>query len=328
MGVRSGRGTMTLKDPQAMIATVGSSKRPSRHVMDAGSGASAFSLCRCRTARMIKDMTVWLDGGISDEIRLSAVADIARSLTLNAQVVIGLFLNVLPLPGRIEGDATAEATDHAREAGDLTEALLARRLQQLERPVEIRRFEAPADDNATIAAREARSADCFVALHPNGAMDPKRLNEGVLFGSDRHVYLVPETERPKIAFDRILIACNGSRKEARALGESMPYLHKAEQVMVVVVTGERPTEEEAVLGVDALTHLKHHGIDTVLHRVKSRRSEVGARLAERRKADLIVMGGYGHLRLRVVARRCDLQSAARGACSAPDSSLIDFASGA
>jgi nucleotide-binding universal stress UspA family protein len=328
MGVRSGRGTMTLKDPQAMIATVGSSKRPSRHVMDAGSGASAFSLCRCRTARMIKDMIVLLDGGISDEIRLSAVADIARSLTLNAQVVIGLFLNVLPLPGRIEGDATAEATDHAREAGDLTEALLARRLQQLERPVEIRRFEAPADDNATIAAREARSADCFVALHPNGAMDPKRLNEGVLFGSDRHVYLVPETERPKIAFDRILIACNGSRKEARALGESMPYLHKAEQVMVVVVTGERPTEEEAVLGVDALTHLKHHGIDTVLHRVKSRRSEVGARLAERRKADLIVMGGYGHLRLRVVARRCDLQSAARGACSAPDSSLIDFASGA
>ena len=78
MGVRSVRGTMALEDPQAMIATVGSSKRTSRHVMDAGSGASAFSLCRCRTARMIKDMTVWLDGGISDEIRLSAVADIAR----------------------------------------------------------------------------------------------------------------------------------------------------------------------------------------------------------------------------------------------------------
>jgi nucleotide-binding universal stress UspA family protein len=273
---------------------------------------------------MIKDIMVWLDGGISDEMRLAAVADIAR--WLDAQVVIGLFLNVLPLPGRIEGDATAEVIDHAREAGDLTEALLARRLQQLERPVEIRRFDVLADDIARIAAREARSADCFVTLRPNGAMDPERLIEGVLFGSGRHVYLVPETERPKIAFDRILIAWNGSREAARALGESMPYLHKAEQVMVVVVTGERPTEEEAVLGVDALTHLKHHGIDTVLHRVKSRRSEVGARLAERRKADLIVMGGYGHLRLRVVARRCDLQSAARGACSAPDSSLIDFAS--
>ena len=165
---------------------------------------------------MIKDMVVWLDGGISDEIRLAAVADIAR--WLEAQVVIGLFLNELPLPGRIEGDATADVIDHAREAGDLTEALLARRLQQLERPVEIRRFDVLAGDIARIAAREARSADCLVTLRPNGAMDPERLIEGVLFGSGRHVYLVPETERPKIAFDRILIAWNGSREAARALG--------------------------------------------------------------------------------------------------------------
>ena len=165
---------------------------------------------------MIKDMMVWLDGGISDEIRLAAVADIAR--WLDAQVVIGLFLNVLPLPGRIEGDATAEVIDRAREAGDLTEALLARRLQQLERPVEIRRFDVLADDIARIAAREARSADTFVALRPNGAMDPERLVEGVLFGSGRHLYLVPETERPKIAFDRILIAWNGSREGGASLG--------------------------------------------------------------------------------------------------------------
>ena len=66
---------------------------------------------------MIKDVMVWLDGGISDEIRLAAVADIARRL--ESQVIIGLFLNPLPLPAAVDADvaasvATAELMERAR----------------------------------------------------------------------------------------------------------------------------------------------------------------------------------------------------------------------
>src|SRR5207248_8434775 len=116
-------------------------------------------------------------------------------------------------------------------------------------------------------SREARSADTFVALRPNGRpQEPERLVESVLFGSGRHLFLVPDGKVPNPTFDRIVVAWNGSRESARALAEAMPYLHKAKEVMVVVVDRERPTEEQALLGTDAAVHLQHHGIDAALHR--------------------------------------------------------------
>jgi nucleotide-binding universal stress UspA family protein len=194
----------------------------------------------------------------------------------------------------------AELLEKARGAGDKTEAKLVKRLKLLDRPVEIRRFDVLANDIANIAAREARAADTF-ALRPNGAMDPERLVGGVLFGSGRHLFLFPEAERPRIAFDRLLIAWNGSRESALTMAEGMPFLYKAKDVTVAVMLDKRVAEEEAMVGADAVAHLRHHGIDAVLRRVKSRNSDIGAALiaeAERRKADVIVMGGYGHFGLR------------------------------
>jgi nucleotide-binding universal stress UspA family protein len=253
---------------------------------------------------MIKDVMVRLDGSPADSLRLDAAKSIAD--TFDGQI-IGLFLNPLPLPIIPDFDGAgavqaAELLQLAKDVGDRIEADLTARLSELDNPRELRRFDVLPDEVIKVATREARSADTFVAIRPNGEPeDPDRFVEGVLFGSGRHLFLVPQKQRPQATFDNVLVAWNGSRESARALTEAMPYLHRARLVAVVVVDELPPVEMQAVLGSDVIGHLRHHGIDARLRHVRRRDAGTGASLiaeAKRENADLIVMGGYGHSRLR------------------------------
>ncbi len=99
----------------------------------------------------------------------------------------------------------------------------------------------------------------------------------------------------------VIVAWNGSRESARAVAEALPYLQQAERVTVIVVIEGRDIEYEAVLGTEAVEHLSHHGIDAQLLHVKNERGDVGDTLldeAQRLHANLVVLGGYSHSRLR------------------------------
>jgi hypothetical protein len=87
---------------------------------------------------MIKDVMVWLDGSLADEVRLEAAAGIARHFESQ---VVALVFDPMPLPGPIEGGSGAAVNAELLEkAGDKTEAKLVKRLKLLDRPVEIRRY--------------------------------------------------------------------------------------------------------------------------------------------------------------------------------------------
>jgi nucleotide-binding universal stress UspA family protein len=253
--------------------------------------------------QMIKDVMVHLDGTAADEPRIAAAEGIADAFHSH---IIGLFLNVMPLlivpEDGIGSMQSAELLEKARAAGNKVEQRLSERLKRLQKPVELRRFDILSDSAGAVAAREARAADTFVALRPNGASkEAEDLVESTLFGSGRHIFLQPVRKSEKATFGRILLAWNGSRESARALAESLPYLHKAKEVTIVVVENGPPAELQAVLGPDAVNHLRHHGIAARLHKAALRNNDVGATLiaeARRLDADLIVMGGYGHSRLR------------------------------
>jgi nucleotide-binding universal stress UspA family protein len=254
---------------------------------------------------MIKDVMVRLDGTAADDIRLSAAEALAGQFD---GLIVGLFLNVLPtIVADIEfGTLTVpELIREARESGDGLETILAARLRQVDYRSELRRFDVFIEDLANVAVREARSADTFVALRPNGSsaslQEPEDLVESVLFGAGRHLFLVPEREPERPTLNHVLIAWNGSRESTRALAEAMPYLHKARSV-AVIVAGERvPGGLQEMISNELEAHLKHHGIEAEFRHIKSRNGDDGAAIlaeAKRSKADILVMGGYGHSRLR------------------------------
>jgi nucleotide-binding universal stress UspA family protein len=251
---------------------------------------------------MIKDVMVRLDGSTADDIRLAVAKDVAE--TFDGQLV-ALFINELPHVVPDEGIGVVDSVElitHAREAGDAIEAKLNDRLSQVRKRFELRRFDVFSDVVPDVAAREARSADAFVAIRPNGGGDDAaRVVEGVLFGSGHHLLLIPQQSLDMHTFDHIFVAWNGSRESARALSEAMPYLQRAKHVTVVCVVEEHNIEQDAILGEDAVLHLAHHGIHAALRHVPLKTRDVAATLlaeAQRRDADLIVLGGYGHSRVR------------------------------
>jgi hypothetical protein len=147
---------------------------------------------------MIKDVMVRLDGTAADDIRLTAAQAISERFN---STIVGLFLNLMPmLVADIETGmfTVPDLIRQARASGDRLETILAARLKDLDYRTELRRFDVFIEDLADVAAREARSADVFVAMRPNGSNEPFRepqnLVESVLFGSGRHLFLVPGVE--------------------------------------------------------------------------------------------------------------------------------------
>jgi nucleotide-binding universal stress UspA family protein len=255
---------------------------------------------------MIKVIMTRLDGSLADDLRLAAVEDLAKLFEAH---VIGLYVNVLPLvtPSEyvsIEANLSARLVQQAREQGDATETGLGRRLADLSASTELRRLDVFPSDLADTATHEARSADVFVALRlSNDTTGPESADvvESVLFGTGRHEFLAANSKPMKNAFDRALVAWNGSREACRALGESLAYLRRAKAVTVIVVDPSAFPESSTLAGENVVSFLRHHGLTAEFKPVEGRDRGVSQAILDEVRtlgADLLVMGAYGHSRLR------------------------------
>ena len=159
----------------------------------------------------------------------------------------------------------------------------------------------PFGDVGSVAVAEARAADLVIAGQENpdwllsGQLD---VGEELILESGRPVLLVPRTAKSQESAKHIIVAWDGRREATRALFDAMPFLTAADKVEIVSFS--EPEEDERQ-HLDICGTLTRHGAPcTPLQTIRTN-GNVGAALLERAQAggaDMLVMGCYGHSRLR------------------------------
>lgn len=130
----------------------------------------------------------------------------------------------------------------------------------------------------------------------------EKVIEGALFSSGKPMLLLPETATPTLKPKRVMVAWDSRIEASRAVREALDVLKDAEEVRLVLVDpgqGEEAHGDEP--GADAAVHLVRHGVRVGVDRLPSGGrpvAEVLRRHAADMAADMIVMGAYGHSRLR------------------------------
>ncbi len=152
-------------------------------------------------------------------------------------------------------------------------------------------------EDPVIIATEARLANFVVLGRPHDRADVHAglAVEAVLFDAARPVIVVPAGTPPDWG-RKIFVAWNGSAQCARAMFDALPFLKSAEEVTVGTIPDDvSPTAESAV------TTLAWQGVAATLVTVDGEHGEIAPRLfaaAADRGCDAVVMGGYGHSRMR------------------------------
>jgi nucleotide-binding universal stress UspA family protein len=170
---------------------------------------------------------------------------------------------------------------------------------------EWRDLEAGTDSVATVALQQVRSADLIVA----GQTDPEWLGTAHLDIADRlavesgrPVLILPKAGQHRELGQHVLVAWNGRREAARAVFDALPLLQQAKTVRLVSVNPESAEEAlQDVAAVDIQGSLEQHGVKCDPVQTVGPRGGVGQTLLASAKdhgCDLLVMGCYGHSRLR------------------------------
>jgi nucleotide-binding universal stress UspA family protein len=252
---------------------------------------------------MLKDVVVSLSGRVPRDFAAEYATSIAATFGAHIAGVSFLYEPVIPdgTLGGIPVDLIElQREENSKAANDAISRFDAG-VKKAGISAETRILDATFGGAATLFAQIARRFDLAVvgqAQREGGASD-ELIIEGALFESGRPLVVVPYIQKRGMTLDRVLACWDGSRTAARAIGDAMPFLGRAKAVDIVIVAEERKSDE--ITGANMSEHLARHGVRASVKRIAKGDlaiEDVLLSYAADSGADFMVMGGYGHSRLR------------------------------
>ena len=253
---------------------------------------------------MIKDLVVSLSVGASRDAAGPYAISVAEAFGAH---VAGIALSYEPvIPPTIMGTIPASFVESQRDENDRAANDARAKFDEAARRAGV------SSESRTLSASLAGSADRFATIarrfdlavvsqaEPERAAPEELIVENALFSSGRPVLIVPYIQKAELTLDRVMVCWDASRNAARAIADAMPFLKRARVIDVVIVASERIKSDE-IPGADIGQHLARHDLKVEVRRIVSPDTDVASTIlshAADTAADFIVMGGYGHSRLR------------------------------
>jgi nucleotide-binding universal stress UspA family protein len=246
-----------------------------------------------------KDLLVFVDEQPNAAERLRLAAALARRFDAHLTGVHVAGYGALPpiIDGIAIDQVIAAQEEVARTSATTAEASFREAMRREQLRHDWRATRGPV---ASTAAREAHCADLAVVGQPVPGEDAWLLPEDVALLSGRPVLIVPYAGKFERVPENPLVAWKPTREAARAVNDALPLLAAAKRATILVVDADADEDGEAP-GDELAVHLSRHGITATVERTVSDDIPVGDVFLSRAAdlgADLLVMGCYGHSRMR------------------------------
>ena len=250
-----------------------------------------------------KTILVHLDSGKRCPARLDLGIRLAQRFDAH---LVGLHaLTVVRLPGYAVAEAGQRIVEEQRRraAEYAAEAQTAFRRTVDRAGLSGAEWRSSFDDALDAVTLHARYADLVLIGQPDAddgsGVDPGFAHRLVL-SAGRPVLVMPYAGKFETVGKRVLLAWNASREATRATTDAMPFLQKADQVIVSPVNPSRAPAHGDAPGTDIALYLARHGVRAEVAAIQGTDLDAGNALlswAADRSIDLVVMGAYGHSRV-------------------------------